>query len=56
MAAKVVVTIETANIETEGAKREVPKEEDEIITILSPRPKFVQGDDSQIQKPSSSFS
>jgi len=26
MAAKVVVTIETANIETEGAKREVPKE------------------------------
>jgi hypothetical protein len=50
------VTTATAIVETERAKKVTPKKEDEIISILSPRPKFVQGDDSQIQKPSSSFS
>ena len=56
MAANVIVTTATANVETDRAKRVTPRKEDEIITILSPRPKFVQGDDSQIQKPSGSFS
>jgi len=56
MAANVIVTTATANVETDRAKRVTPRKEDEIISILSPRPKFVQGDDSQIQKPSGSFS
>jgi len=46
MGYNVIVTTATAIVETERAKRVTPKKDDEIIGKLSPKPKFVHGDDS----------